>query len=317
VSNNFGGTTIGMYATVDALMGGPADGGPPPVAATPRKERRGWAWLGLIPFLAFLVIFLLLPTLGVFDKATLTAGGQRTFKPLGDTIRKESKAFWNSVELSVISALVGTVIGAMLAYAAATAKRPKWLRTLVTAFSGVAANMGGVVLAFMFISLIGRQGLATKMMKWAGWDLYSGTFDLYKVPGLVTVYTYFQIPLMFLVTLPAIDGLKESWREASSNLGGTAWTYWRRVGLPVLTPSLLGGFLLLFANAFSAFATAYALGTYQVVIVPTKISANLQGDSATRSPAPFALATWMVLVMALTMGAYLVLRRRAERWRKA
>ena len=111
----------------------------------------------------------------------------------------------------------------------------------MTAFSGVAANMGGVVLAFMFISLIGRQGLATKMMKWAGWDLYSGTFDLYKVPGLVTVYTYFQIPLMFLVTLPAIDGLKESWREASSNLGGTAWTYWRRVGLPVLTPSLLGG----------------------------------------------------------------------------
>ena len=248
MSNNFGGTTIGMYATVDALMGGPADGGPPPVAATPRKERRGWAWLGLI-------------VVGVLGQPT--------------AIRSFARK------------------------------------------SGVAANMGGVVLAFMFISLIGRQGLATKMMKWAGWDLYSGTFDLYKVPGLVTVYTYFQIPLMFLVTLPAIDGLKESWREASSNLGGTAWTYWRRVGLPVLTPSLLGGFLLLFANAFSAFATAYALGTYQVVIVPTKISANLQGDIATRSPAPFALATWMVLVMALTMGAYLVLRRRAERWRKA
>ena len=213
-----------------------------------------------------------------------------------------------------MTALLGVVFGTLLAYAAATATRPKWLRSLVSAFSGVAANMGGVVLAFAFITLLGRQGLGTKLLNDAGYNLYdTDWFDLTGFWGWTTVYMYFQVPLMFLVTLPAIDGLKVSWREASSNLGGTTWTYWRRVGLPVLAPSLLGGFLLLFANAFSAFATAYALNT-QSNLVPVKISFFLQGDVSGRSPMPFALATWMVGIMAFSMGGYLLLRKRAERW---
>ena len=127
------------------------------------------------------------------------------------------------------------------------------------------------------------------------------------------MYLYFQIPLMILVTLPAIDGLKESWREASANLGGTTMTYWWRVGLPVLAPSMLGGFMLLFANAFSAYATAYALNA-GANIVPVKISFYLQGDIAGKSPIPFALATWMILIMIVSMGSYFMLRKRAERW---
>ncbi len=108
---------------------------------------------------------------------------------------------------------------------------------------------------------------------------------------------YFQIPLMVLVTLPAIDGLKPAWREASSNLGGTTWTYWRRVGLPVLAPSMLGGFLLLFANSFSAYATVYALNN-QANVVPVKISFGLSGDVGVRTSEPYALATWMIIVIA-------------------
>ena len=80
---------------------------------------------------------------------------------------------------------------------------------------------------------------------------------------------------MVLITLPAIDGLKASWREACANLGGTTFTYWRRVGLPVLAPSLLGGFLLLFANSFSAYATAAAM-TDKSLIVPLRIQFYLE-----------------------------------------
>ena len=174
--------------------------------------------------------------------------------------------------------------------------------------------MGGVVLAFAFLSLLGAQGLGTKIIKSAGIDLYGGRFRLDRFAGWVTVYMYFQIPLMVLVTLPAIDGLKESWREASANLGGTTFTYWRRVGIPVLLPSMLGGFMLLFANSFSAYATIYALNN-GADVVPVKISFFLQGDIAGKSPMPFALAAWMVLFMAVSMGAYFLLRRRAERWR--
>jgi putative spermidine/putrescine transport system permease protein len=273
------------------------------------------AWSGLVPFILFLAIFLLLPTYGVVRKAFIGRDKSFTWTGMSDAMSVERPAFVESIQLSVVSAILGVVIGTLLAYAAATATRPKWLRSLVSAFSGVAANMGGVVLAFAFFTLLGRQGLATKMLDAIGIDLYqSSWFDLTDFWGIAIVYLYFQIPLMFLVTLPAIDGLKTSWREASANLGGTTWTYWRRVGLPVLAPSILGGFLLLFANAFSAFATTYALNT-RYNLVPIKISFFLQGDIAGRSPLPFALATWMVIIMAIAMGGYLLLRRRAERWR--
>ena len=211
--------------------------------------------------------------------------------------------------------MLGFFIGTLLAYAAATLRRPKWLRSLVTSFSGVAANLGGVPLAFAFIALIGRQGLLTKILEGAfGYKLYGGSFTIDSTWGLTTVYSYFNIPLMVLVTLPAIDGLKVAWREACANLGGTTWTYWRRVGLPVLAPSLLGGFLLLFANSFSAYATAAAISS-KSLIMPLRIGFYLRGDvSANEDQLGFALAAAMILIMTVCMGLYWMLRKRAEKW---
>ena len=285
------------------------------VPVAPRRVRIP-AVAGLLPFLAFLFLFLLLPTYGVVKKG-FEGGGGGGFSPstFFDVLSSESKAFRGSFKVSLITAALGVVIGTAVAYAAATAQRPKWLRSLVAAFSGVAANMGGVILAFLFFTLLGRQGLGTKLIdEGLGYQLYdTGWFDISGFWGWVTVYMYFQIPLMVLVTLPAIDGLKPAWREASSNLGGTSWTYWRRVGLPVLAPSMLGGFLLLFANAFSAYATVYALNN-QANVVPVKISFGLVGDVGGKSSEPYALATGMIIVIAVAMGGYLLLRKRAERW---
>jgi putative spermidine/putrescine transport system permease protein len=296
--------------TTLVLDGGRADG----VAPIARSRRSIVGWAGLLPFAAFLFLFLGLPTFGIFQKAFTGDGSVSSFF---DVFGDERKAFWGSAKLSLVTAALGVVIGTAVAYAAATATRPRWLRSLVSAFSGVAANMGGVVLAFLFFTLLGRQGLGTKLInEGLGYDLYRADWwgqGLSDFWGWVIVYMYFQIPLMVLVTLPAIDGLKPAWREASSNLGGTTWTYWRRVGLPVLAPSMLGGFLLLFANAFSAYATVYALNN-QANVVPVKISFGLSGDVGVRSSTPYALATWMIVVIAVAMGGYLLLRRRAERW---
>jgi putative spermidine/putrescine transport system permease protein len=178
--------------------------------------------------------------------------------------------------------------------------------------------MGGVPLAFAFLALLGRQGVLTKVITEAiGFDLYGHGFGFDTVPGLIAVYAYFNIPLMLLITLPAIDGLKQSWREANANLGGTSWTYWRRVGLPVLTPSLLGGFLLLFANSFSAYATAAAL-TDSSRIVSLRLAFFLGGDvNAGEDAVGYSLASWMIIIMAVAMILYWVLRKRAERWQSA
>jgi putative spermidine/putrescine transport system permease protein len=293
------------------LDGGRADGTAPAARRLPRIT----PWAGLLPFFAFLFLFLLLPAYGVVKKAFTDTGGGYTTSTFFNVIRDERQAFIGSFKVSLVTAALGVAIGTAVAYAAATATRPRWLRPLVAAFSGVAANMGGVVLAFLFFTLLGRQGLGTKLVReGVGVDLYNTSwFDISSFWGWTTVYMYFQIPLMVLVTLPAIDGLKPAWREASANLGGTTWTYWRRVGLPVLAPSMLGGFLLLFANAFSAYATVYALNN-QANVVPVKISFGLQGDVGGRTFEPFALAAWMIVVISLAMGGYLLLRKRAERW---
>ena len=277
--------------------------------------RRSWAWLGLLPFLSFLVLFLLIPAVSVFINALRTEQGW-SLSALREGISGQNwVALKFSIGFSAGSAIVGVLFGTLLAYAAATATRPKWLRSLVSSFSGVAANMGGLPLAFMFLSLLGRQGVLTKILKTTfGLDLYAGDFDLGSITGLIIVYSYFNIPLMVLITLPAIDGLKPSWREACSNLGGTTATYWRRIGLPVLMPSLLGGFLLLFANSFSAYATASVL-TDNSKILSRRIGFFLGGDIGIgESAVGYALAAWMIITMAIAMALYWVVRKRAERW---
>jgi putative spermidine/putrescine transport system permease protein len=268
-----------------------------------------------VPFLAFLVLFLIVPAISVFSQALRGANGEFGFASMGEAFSGQNlDAFWFSITFSAGAAAVGTILGTVLAYVAASITRPRWLRNAVTAFSGVAANMGGLPLAFAFLSLLGRQGLGTKLLNGVGIDLYAGDFGLGEVTGLVTVYSYFNIPLMVLVILPAIDGLKPAWREACSSLGGNSSTYWRRVGLPVLAPSILGGFILLFANSFSAYATAAQL-TDNSKIVPLRIGFFLGGDvSVGEDAVGYALAAWMIVIMAVAMILYWALRRRAERW---
>jgi putative spermidine/putrescine transport system permease protein len=274
--------------------------------------------LGLAPFFAFVTLFLLVPAISVFTKALVDANGDIGLAALVDAFRGQNlQAFRFSMWLSALSAAFGVVIGTLLASAAASIRRPAAVRSVVTSFSGVAANLGGIPLAFAFIALLGRQGLLTKILDGLfGYDLYGGDFRLDTTAGLTTVYLYFQIPLMVLIILPAIDGLETSWREACANLGGTTFTYWRRVGLPVLMPALLGGFLLLFANAFSAYATAKAM-TQKSLIVPLRINFYFRGDISTgEEQLGFALAAWMILIMTVCMGLYWVLRKRAERWQR-
>ena len=165
-----------MSVFTDADEGGHTDG------VAPSARRWNWALIVLLPFFAFLLIFLVLPTYGIIQKAFVTPDGDFTTAAFTDAIDSEWKSFWGSLKVSFVTAGLGVVFGGLLAYAAATAKRPKWLRSLVTAFSGVAANMGGVILAFMFFTLLGRQGLATKLLTEAGWDPYKACL-LYTSPS--------------------------------------------------------------------------------------------------------------------------------------
>lgn len=274
--------------------------------------------LPLAPYFLFVGLFLAVPTVVLFTKAFRPVTGSTTSAMLEAMNESNRSSFLFSLKLSLISAVLGAFFGFVFALATSRIERPRRLRNLVTGFSGVAANLGGIPLAFAFIAALGAQGLFTRILFHNGIDLYGMGFKIYDFWGIVVVYLYFQIPLMLLVMMPAIEGLRPTWREAAINLGASPWQYWRRVGLPILSPSLMGGTLLLFANAFSAYATAYALSSGGSRLVPVQIRFYLQGNTITgKGNLGYALAAWMVLILLVVMSAYLVLRNRAERWRKA
>jgi putative spermidine/putrescine transport system permease protein len=227
-------------------------------------------------------------------------------------------AFKTSIEVSTVTALLGGAFGLAVAYAAVREGTPRWVRSAFTTFSGVAANFGGIPLAFAFIATLGPLGVVTTWLRNAGYDTSARWphFQLFSEHGVELVYLYFQLPLMILVIAPAIDGLRREWREAASNLGASTWQFWRYVGLPVLMPSILGAVILLFGNAFAAYATAYGLTSGAVNLVPIVIGAYYSGNVLDNPHIAQALAFGMFVVLAAMMMLYIPLNRRAARWAK-
>lgn len=206
------------------------------------------------------------------------------------------------------------MLGLALAVAVVRAERGRLLRRLVLTASGVLANFGGIPLAFAFIATIGSTaGVVTGLLTDLGLGL--GGFSLYSMAGLALVYLYFLIPLMVLTITPALEALRPQWREASDNLGASAWQYWRHVGGPVLLPPVLGAMMLLFASAFAAYATAKALVGSSVPLVTLQIADALSSNVVVGSEnLGTALALGMVVVVGLVMAFYAWVQRRTQRW---
>ncbi|NLU74392.1 ABC transporter permease subunit [Streptomyces sp. HNM0575] len=292
--------------------------GPLARGAVTRRPRKLVPYLGALPFLCYVAVFLLWPTYIVVVGAFQDAGGRPSLENVTKIVADGEyvSAFARSIELSAATALAGALLGGLLAWAVAEGRPEGLLRRAVVAGSGVLAQFGGVMLAFAFLATMGFNGALTLFFqKQLGVDVLGGGAWLYGFAGLVVVYTYFQIPLMLIVFLPALDSLKPEWREASDSLGGSTWSYWRHVGGPVLAPAFTGAALLLFANAFSSFSTAAALVSQGNPIVPLQIRTYLTSEVALgQANLGKALALGMVVVVAVVMSLYALLQRRTTKW---
>ena len=286
-----------------------------------RPARRGfnWSFLGVLPFFIFTALFMIFPIgfliIGSFKDSN--ANDAFTLKNYADlTTTQVARAFGNSIEISLVSAIAGAVLGLLLAYAVILGGLPRFLRSFLMTFSGVASNFAGIPLALAFIFTLGNLGLVTVWLDSTfGVNLVNDLgFKILSKLGIEIVYLYFQLPLMVLIIAPAIDGLKKEWREASENMGASSAQYWRHVALPILTPSILGCTVLLFGNAFGAQATAYQLTSGQVPIVTLLIGAQISGDVLHNPGLGYAMAMGMVLIMGFAILMYSLLQRRSERW---
>ena len=281
----------------------------------PGRRRPGWAWLGLVPFLAFSAAFMLIPTIYLVVGSFRDNAGEFTvqnYADLGSDLTRQ--AYLTSIEISLVTAIAGAILGFLLAFAVISGGLPPVFRGALMTFSGVASNFAGIPLALAFIFTIGRTGLVTALLvDLFGLNIYGAGFKLFSKLGIEIVYLYFQFPLMVLIIAPAIDGLRRDWREASENMGASSAQYWRYVALPILTPSILGATILLFGNSFGAQATAFQLAPL-VNIAPLLIGRQLSGDVLHNPGLGYALAMGMVVIMGITILGYSLLQRRSERW---
>jgi putative spermidine/putrescine transport system permease protein len=274
--------------------------------------------LGTVPFFVYVAVVLLLPfgvlaveAFRVTDPVTFDEGwstdniGRITEGAYG-------RSYLGSLELSAITAVLSAVLGLALSVAILRSRRGRLLRRLVLTASGVLANFGGIPLAFAFLATIGNAGIVTPLITDAlGFD----DFSLASMAGLALVYLYFLIPLMVLTITPALEALRPQWREAADNLGASGWQYWRHVGGPVLAPPVLGATMLLFASAFSAYATAKALVGSSVPLVTLQIADSLSSNVVVGAEnLGKALALGMVVLIGLVMVFYAWVQRRAQRW---
>ena len=283
--------------------------------SVPWRRRLSLTWLALAPFFLFAVLFMLLPSAIIIFGSFQDAEGHFTLEHLAAfTQTTIVRAYLTSLELSLVTAVGGGLLGFLVACAITLSRLPRFVHSAITTLSGVASNFAGVPLAFAFVATLGRTGFVTALLKAAGLNLYDTGFTVYSLAGLSLCYIYFQFPLMILIIAPSLEGLKREWREAAENLGGSTYIYWRAVALPILLPSLLGTMILLFGNSFGAYATAYALTGGQINLITLQISSQISGDVFRSPGVGYALSLGMIVIMALSIGLYTWLQRKTERW---
>lgn len=293
------------------------------IAAPPKKSALSvarvslpLAWLGLLPFFLFAFFFILLPSLSLVTRTFITETGNVTLDNLIALSRNDIvSAYMLSIQTSVVTAVIGGLLGFFIAYGLVYSGIPSPVRTSFVTVCGVASNFAGVPLAFAFVAALGRTGFITSVLRDTfGYNIYDHGFNLYSFFGLSLTYLYFQFPLMVLVMMPALEGLRREWREASENLGATGVQYWQYIALPILLPSILGTMILLFGNAFGAYATAFALTGGRLQLITIQIGAQIRGDVLYNPGLGYAMGFGMVVIMAVSLVGYTWLQRRTARW---
>ncbi|MGG2459743.1 ABC transporter permease [Streptomyces sp. RGM 3693] len=286
-----------------------------PGTVTVPGRRRSMGWLAVVPLLAFAALSFGVPALAMLTGAFTAkdpATGASSYTTANLTASLDGAyltSLLGSVKLSAVSAVLAAVLGLPLAQAVVTSRFTA-LREAVLTASGVLANFGGIPLAFAFVATLGNSGVLTRHL-----DLAGAGWNLYSFWGLVLTYLYFLVPMMVLTITPALDGLRTQWREAAQNNGATTVQFWRYVALPVLTPSLLGGLVLLFGSSFAAYATAAAMVGSSVPLVTLQIADAISGNVLVgQENVALALSLDMVVIAGLVMAVYLPLQRRSTRW---
>lgn len=269
--------------------------------------------LAMILFALIAVAVLIYPSANmVLMSFKPTGGGGWTLANYREILTESmyTAAIKNSVGISLFSSVVAIVFTTVTTYAIVS--RSKKLRETFVVIANMTSNFAGIPLAFAYIILLGSSGVLLIFGRRAGID-WLANYNLYSPWGLCIVYLYFQLPMGIILLLPIYDALDKGWRESAELLGASSFQYWRRIGLPVLMPSIVGVFAMMFANAMGAYASAEALTGTGVNLLSIRIANTVTGDIFARPEIGAALSVLLALILLVNMILGDKLAKRAEK----
>ena len=256
----------------------------------------------LIPFLVLCILFELIPIIYTSVRSFVPEGKDIgfTFENYINIFSKTlyQKAIVNSLLISILSSIIGLIVAFIGAKAVHESKGK--LNNIFMSILNMVSNFSGVPLAFAYIIMFGNVGVMTMIGSNYGIE-FLANFPLYSVWGLLLIYVYFQIPLSTLLLIPAFDAIRKEWKESNALLGGTNFTFWTKIGIPILMPSILSTFTVLFAKALAAYASAYALLMNNVSLLPIRLSEQFVGDLVQRPEFGSAIAVVLIVFMIIAI----------------
>lgn len=263
------------------------------------KKQRYIYLTALLPFLAVAFLYEIVPLGMVILNSFIPDGGSGFSLENYQTVFEKllyRKAIVNSIKISLTSSAAGIIIAFLGAQAIHNSEGK--MKTVFMTVLNMVSNFAGVPLAFAYMILLGNAGFMVHVGQELGIRALAD-YNLYTSNGMSMIYVYFQVPLATLLLVPAFEGIKKEWKEASALLGGSEMHFWRKVGIPVLMPGILGTFSVLFANALAAYATVYALMMNNISLLPIQIAGSYVGEVKTRPGLGGALSVIMMGLMVL------------------
>ncbi|RDI36926.1 ABC transporter permease [Falsibacillus pallidus] len=277
------------------------------------KKRKASLYLSLVPLISFIILFLFVPLISMMYSSLFKNGETNlSFSNYIEIFTNPYyyKSFENSIIISLSSSAIAMILALFTAYAITFFKKKIQDRILVMA--NLTSNFAGIPLSFAFIVLLGNSGVFTILAKELN-IAFLQHFNLYSWTGLILIYVYFQLPLAVMLMFPAFHGIQGQWKESASLLGASPLQFWRRIGMPILLPSIAGTSSILFANAMGAYASAYALtgSTYNLATI--RIGALISGDIFAQPELGSALAVLLGLILIFAMMINEWLMRKVRR----
>ncbi len=264
-----------------------------------RKRDTLFYLLLLLPLLLLLVFVEIIPLISMIVKSFIQEEtgliGLYNFKEIFAN-KFYAMSISNSIGLSIKSSIIGIAI-ALFGASSLHNLQGKWKTTFLKILN-MTSNFAGVPLAFSFMILLGNTGFFVLVGKKFGVD-YLANFNLYSTSGMLLTYIYFQIPLATLLLYPSFTSIKKEYREAAELLHTSTFNFWRYIAIPILLPSIMGTFSVLFANSIAAYATAHALIGRNYALLPIRISMMFVGDIVQRQEMGSALSLVLMMLMGI------------------